>query len=100
ARAAAFPLAGAVGLELDQVREPGLHGLAGERLGRAERRELDAELVQVLFGQVDAVVEEVLADIAEDVRQLQRYTQVIGELVLPFRLRRPVDAQAEAADAA
>ena len=77
-----------------------LHGLARERLGRAERRELDAELVQVFLRQVDAVVEEVLADVAQDVRQLERDAEVVGQLVLPLRLRGAVDAQAQPADAA
>ena len=97
---AAVPLTGAVGLELHQVGEPGLHGLGWERLRRAERRELDAELVQVFLRQVDAVVEEVLANVAQDVRQLEGDTEVVGHLVLALWVRDAVDAEAEAANAA
>ncbi len=51
-----------------------------------------AEAPQVLGGQVDAPVRGVLAHVAQDVRQLQRHAEVVGERVgaLAVALRRGV----------
>ncbi len=61
---------------------------------RASRRRLvlgdHAEAAQVLGGQVHAAVLGVLAHVAQDVRQLQRHAEIVGERfgVGPRRARR------------
>ena len=68
------PVRGPVGLELDQ-RQP-----AGRRRRRCgASAQVDAEPVQVLGGQVDPPVLVVLADVAQDVGELQRDAERVGQ---------------------
>ena len=89
--AGGVPVAGPFGLELDQPDE----------LGRAGRVQVDVELGQILGGQVDPPVLMVLADVAQDVGQLQGYAERVSQAGgLALVVAGAEDAQRQPADRA
>src|SRR4029450_9500115 len=80
------PAGGARAVEEREQLEPGLEPPPGairleadELLERVvRRREVAAEALEILSGQVHAALLEVLADVAEDVRQLEGDAEIVG----------------------